>query len=357
MSLLDVFSVIDEVNEMQVKIKDVAKKAGVSVTTVSRVLNGEKYVKDDLKAKVNRVIEELGYAPSQIARSLVRKKTNLIGVIVPDLTSSFYSTILSSIEERASANNYNLLVCNISEDIDKEYKYLNVFQEMRVEGIIIMHEKINEQIRAFIHKINTPVIFSSVKPMDQKFISVIVDDYAAAYEATRYLIEQGHETIGFIGGDMRDVTSGQNRYSGYRNAMSDFNKKLVFEHIRFGDYKVQSGYDQMKEMLSAGNPPSAVFAVSDDMAVGAMNCIRDHDLQVPEDIAVIGFDGSQLTELVRPTLTSMEQPIHQMGKVTMDVLLKLIAGDTPPEGDVVLEHRLVVRESSRSRSEQAEEKS
>ncbi len=99
---------------MQVKIKDVAKMAGVSVTTVSRVLNGEKYVKDDLKAKVNRVIEELGYAPSQIARSLVRKKTNLIGVIVPDLTSSFYSTILSSIEERASANEYHLLVCNIS---------------------------------------------------------------------------------------------------------------------------------------------------------------------------------------------------------------------------------------------------
>lgn len=169
------------------------------------------------------------------------------------------------------------------------------------------------------------------------------------------MIEQGHETIGFIGGDMRDVTSGQNRYSGYRNAMSDFGKKLVFEHIRFGDYKVQSGYDQMKEMLSAGSPPSAVFAVSDDMAVGAINCIRDHHLRVPEDIAIIGFDGSQLTELVRPTLTSMEQPIHQMGRVTMDVLLKLIAGDTPPDGDVVLEHRLVVRESSRNREQQADE--
>ncbi|MFC5401532.1 LacI family DNA-binding transcriptional regulator [Cohnella soli] len=340
---------------MQVKIKDVAKMAGVSVTTVSRVLNGEKYVKDDLKEKVNKVIEELGYAPSQIARSLVRKKTNLIGVIVPDLTSSFYSTILSSIEDRASVNGYNLLVCNISEDIDKEYKYLNVFQEMRVEGIIIMHEKINEQIRAFIHKINTPVIFSSVKPMDQKFVSVIIDDYEAAYEATRYLIELGHEAIGFIGGDMRDITSGQNRYSGYRNAMSDRGKKLVFEHIRFGDYKVQSGYDQMKEMLSAGNRPSAVFAVSDDMAVGAMNCIRDHHLRVPEDIAVIGFDGSQLTELVRPTLTSMEQPIHEMGRVTMDVLLKLIGGETLPDGDVILKHRLMIRESSQSRSEQTNE--
>ncbi|MDQ6422306.1 LacI family DNA-binding transcriptional regulator [Paenibacillus sp. LHD-117] len=338
---------------MQVKIKDVAKLAGVSVTTVSRVLNGEKYVKDDLKEKVNRAIEELGYAPSQIARSLVRKKTNLIGVIVPDLTSSFYSTILSSIEEIASANDYNLLVCNINEDIDKEYKYLNVFQEMRVEGIIIMHEKINEQIRNFIHKINTPVIFSSVKPTDQNFISVIIDDYKAAYEATNYLIELGHESIGFIGGDMRDVTSGQNRYSGYRNAMAAADKKLIYEHIRFGDYKVKSGYDQMKELLNAGSPPTAVFVVSDDMAVGAMNCIRDHGLRVPEDISIMGFDGSQLTELVRPTLTSMEQPIHLMGKVTMEVLMKQIAGEAIPTDDVVLEHRLVVRESSRNRNAHA----
>ena len=264
---------------MQIKIKDVAKRAGVSVTTVSRVINGEKYVKDDLKEKVNRVIEELGYAPSQIARSLVRKKTNLIGVIVPDLTSSFYSTILSSIEEVASANDFNLLVCNISEDIDKELKYLNVFQEMRVMGIIIMHEKINEPIRSLIHKINIPVIFSSVKPADQKFISVIVDDYKAAYDATQYLIELGHESIGFIGGDMRDITSGQNRYSGYRNAMTESGKKLVYEHIRFGDYKVKSGYEQMKELLRTKTPPTAVFAVSDDMAVGAMNCISDHNLR------------------------------------------------------------------------------
>ncbi|WP_136605716.1 LacI family DNA-binding transcriptional regulator [Paenibacillus dokdonensis] len=336
---------------MQAKIKDVAKHAGVSVTTVSRVLNGEKYVKDDLKAKVNKAIEELGYAPSHIARSLVRKKTNLIGVIVPDLTSSFYSTILSSIEERATANDYNLLVCNINEDIDKELKYLNVCQEMRVEGIIIMHEKINEQIRQFIHKIDIPVIFSSVKPMDQNLISVIIDDYQAAYDATKYLIELGHETIGFIGGDMRDITSGQNRYSGYRNAMADSGKKLVFEHIRFGDYKVKSGYDLMEEILSTGNPPTAVFAVSDDMAVGAMNCLRDHHLNIPEDISIMGFDGSQLTELVRPMLTSMEQPIRQMGEVTMDVLLKLIAGETDLADDIVLEHNLAMRDSCMSKME------
>jgi LacI family transcriptional regulator len=334
---------------MAPKIKDVAKKAGVSVTTVSRVLNGEKYVKDDLKAKVKRVIDELGYAPSHIARSLVRKKTNLIGVIVPDLTSSFYSTILSSIEETASLNDYNLLVCNIIEDTDKELKYLNVFKEMRVDGIIIMHEKLSDDIRSFINKLDIPVIFSSVRPVDHKFVSVIIDDYEAAYDATRYLIELGHERIAFIGGDMRDITSGQNRYVGYRNALKDNRVKIVNDYIRFGDYKTQSGYNLMKELLACEPRPTALFAVSDDMAVGAMNCIHDHQLKVPDDISIIGFDGSQLTELVRPRLSSMEQPIQDMGKITVDTLIELISDPTfSPREDLILGHKLVVRDSCRA---------
>jgi LacI family transcriptional regulator len=334
---------------MAPKIKDVAKKAGVSVTTVSRVLNGEKYVKDDLKAKVKRVIDELGYAPSHIARSLVRKKTNLIGVIVPDLTSSFYSTILSSIEETASLNDYNLLVCNIIEDTDKELKYLNVFKEMRVDGIIIMHEKLSDDIRSFINKLDIPVIFSSVRPVDHKFVSVIIDDYEAAYDATRYLIELGHERIAFIGGDMRDITSGQNRYVGYRNALKDNRVKIVNDYIRFGDYKTHSGFNLMKELLACEPRPTALFAVSDDMAVGAMNCIHDHQLKVPDDISIIGFDGSQLTELVRPRLSSMEQPIQDMGKITVDTLIELISDPTfSPREDLILGHKLVVRDSCRA---------
>jgi LacI family transcriptional regulator len=331
---------------MAPKIKDVAMKAGVSVTTVSRVLNDEKYVKDDMKDKVKRAIDELGYTPSHIARSLVRKKTNLIGVIVPDVTSSFYSTILSNIEKTASLNNYNLVVCNIIEDIDKELKYLQVFKEMRVDGIIIMHEKMNDEIREMIHKLGIPIIFSSVKPADQKFASVIINDYEAAYDATRYLIELGHERIGFIGGDMRDLTSGQNRYVGYWDALTDCSIEVLDDYIRFGDYKTQSGYDLMKEILACDSRPTAVFAVSDDMAVGAMNCIHDHQLKVADDISVIGFDGSQLTEQVRPRLSSMEQPIQEMGKVTVEVLLEMMSSnDYVSPKDIILKHKLVVRDS------------
>jgi len=332
---------------MAVKIKDVARRAGVSVTTVSRVLNQEKYVSEALKQKVIGAIDELGYAPSHIARSLVRQKTNLLGVIVPDLTSSFYSTILSSIEETASANGYSLLVCNIVEDTDKELRYLNVFHEMRVDGIIIMHEKVTDDIRSLLNKLNIPVIFSSVKPADQKYLSVIVDDYKAAYDATAYLIELGHERIGFIGGDMRDITSGQNRYAGYRNALTDHRLKMIYEYVKFGDYKINSGYAMMQELLLCDPPPTAVFAVSDDMALGAMNCIADNKLSVPDDISMIGFDGSSLTELVRPRLTSMEQPIHEMGQVTVESLLALIEDGDQVNEDIILQHRIAERDSCR----------
>jgi LacI family transcriptional regulator len=332
--------------QMMPKIKDVARIAGVSVTTVSRVLNGEKYVKDDLKNKVKRAIDELGYSPSHIARSLVRRKTKLIGVIVPDLTSSFYATILSSIEETASLNQYNLIVCNINEDTDKEFKYLNIFKEMRVEGIIIMHEKLNDEIRKFISHLDIPVIFSSVRPANQNCISVIIDDYSAAYDTTLYLIGLGHEKIAFIGGDMRDITSGQNRYNGYINALSDKGITYVDDFVRFGDYKTKSGYTLMKEILDSELRPTAVFAVSDDMAVGAMNCIHDHHLTVPGDISIIGFDGSQMTEQVRPRLSSMEQPIQEMGTVTVNSLLDLIWKlPTAPREDLILRHQLVQRDS------------
>ncbi|GGG52986.1 LacI family transcriptional regulator [Paenibacillus radicis (ex Gao et al. 2016)] len=340
---------------MAPKIKDVAKRAGVSVTTVSRVLNGEKYVKDDLKERVRKVIDELGYSPSHIARSLVRNKTNLIGVIVPDITSSFYSSILSSIERSTSLNDYNLVVCNIMEDEDKEYKYLQVFKEMRVEGIIIMHEKLNDETRELIGKLGVPIIFSSVKPVEQPFISVIINDFHAAYDAACHLIGLGHKRIAFIGGDMRDVTSGQNRYAGYIQALKDHDIEVIKEYIHFGDYKTPSGYEIMKQLLACEERPTAVFAVSDDMALGAMNCIHDHGLKVPDDMSVMGFDGSQWTELVRPRLTSMGQPIQEMGKETVNVLLKLISGEqNVAKHDVIFEHKLVVRESCRPYEEQSQ---
>lgn len=332
---------------MNARIKDVARKSGVSVATVSRVLNGGKNVSEELMKTVLNTIEELNYSPSYIARSLVTKKSNIIGVIVPDLTSSFFSTILSSIEENASVNNYNIMVCNIAENLDKELKYLNLFKQIRADAIIIMHEKIDDRIKNLIDGLQMPVIFCSCKAVDVNALSIIINDYSATYDATKYLIGMGHKNIAYIGGDLRDVTSGENRYEGYKKSMKDNGLEIDQQYIRFGDYKVQSGYTLMEEILKCKPAPTAVFAASDDMAVGALGCIIDHGYKVPDDFSVMGFDGSRMTEFVRPKLTSMQQPIKEMGAMAIKVLLDHLNNGTELLDQIVLKHRLVERESCR----------
>lgn len=332
---------------MTAKIKDVAEKAGVSVTTVSRVLNGGKNVSRKLMADVMKAIEELNYSPSYIARSLVTKKTNMIGVIVPDLTSGFFSTILSSIEEVASLNNYNMLVCNIAENLDKELKYLNLFKQARVNGIIVMHEKMNNEIRDFINGINIPVIFCSCRVADINATSILIDDYSAAYDATNYLLKLGHKGIAYIGGDMRDITSGQNRYEGYKKALEESNVPLNREYVRFGDYKVQSGYKLTAELIKCQPVPDAIFAASDDMAVGALNYLMDHGYKIPDDFSIMGFDGSSMGEIVRPKLTSMQQPIKEMGAMAIKVLIDYLNEGAILLDHIILKHSIAERESCR----------
>ena len=333
---------------MSARIKDVAERAGVSVTSVSRVLNGEKYISQRILDKVNEAIKELNYSPSQIARSLKKKKTDTIGVIVPDLTNYFCSTILSSIEESASEYGYNLVICNIAENLDKELKYLYAVQEMRVDGIIIMHQKVDERILSFIESAAMPILFSCVRsPLPGRF-SVLIDDYQAARDAASYLIGLGHREIAFVGGDLEDVTAGYSRYQGYLDALEQAGIAPSPGLIRFGNYKLESGRVRMLEMLEQGERPTVVFAASDDMAVGAMNGILDYGLRIPEDISVMGFDDSRIAEAVRPMLTSMRQPALELGRTSLEYLHQLIVnGDQADGREIYLPHRLMERASCR----------
>lgn len=333
---------------MSARIKDVAERAGVSVTSVSRVLNSEKYISKQILDKVNQAIKELNYTPSQIARSLKKQKTDTIGVIVPDLTNYFCSTILSIIEESASEYGYNLIVCNIAENLDKELKYLHALQEMRVDGIIIMHQKVDERILSFIEGATMPILFSCVRsPLPGKF-SVLINDYQAALDATEYLIGLGHRRIAFLGGDLEDVTAGYSRYQGYLDALSQSAIPLNPNFIRFGNYKQESGRLMMQELLEQQEHPTVVFAASDDMAVGAMNCILDYGLRIPEDISVMGFDDSLFAEAVRPMLTSMQQPVRELGRTSLEYLHNLIQNRSQ-DGckEIYLPHRIMERASCR----------
>ncbi|MFZ2780422.1 MAG: LacI family DNA-binding transcriptional regulator [Rectinemataceae bacterium] len=326
------------------KIKDVAARAGVSVTTVSRVLNGHPYVREELKSKVERAIEELRYSPSAIARSLVRKSTNLIGVIVPDISASFFSTILGSQEEAATSRGYSILVSNISEDPQREMRYLKVFKEMRVAGIVIMHEAITPAVRRYIDTMDIPIILSSARPLGLKNPSVNIDDEAAAYDAVAYLAGMGHRRIGLIAGGTVELPTTRMRLQGYMRALKDFGIPLDDSIVRFGNFKMQDGYRLMGEILRSAEKPTAVFSMSDDMAAGAMNYIIDEGYSVPRDISVMGFDDSRLAAMTRPALTTVHQPIEEIGSLSIDMLIKSIKGESSLQ-EVILRHRIVERSS------------
>ncbi len=327
------------------KIKDVASSAGVSVTTVSRVLNGHPYVREEIRAKVAASIEALGYSPSSIARSLVRRSTDLIGVIVSDITASFFSTILGSIEEAASAKGYAILVSNIAEDPEKELRYLKLFKGMRVAGIIVMHEPTTAAIRRYAASIGIPLVVSSARPAGLSEPSVNIDDETAAYDAASYLAGLGHRAIALIGGDCERLTTARMRYDGYRRALAEKGIEADPALVKVGDFKTQDGYMLMGELLRTSPRPSAVFALSDDMAAGAMNRVMDEGLRVPEDISIMGFDDSALASMTRPALTTVHQPIADIGSISVESLIRGIEGDRPSTEGIILRHRIVERAS------------
>lgn len=335
---------------MDTKIKDVARAAGVSPTSVSRVLNNSPHVSEKLEKKVRQAIEQLNYTPSMIAKNLKRNKTNLIGVIIADITSSYQASVLSGIEEKCALNGYHLLVSNIKENTQKVVNYLHVFQEMRVDGIVLMHGKMNEEIRNFIKRTNIPIIAHA--DLESDLPAVIIDNFQAAYDAVEYLILKGHRRISMLAGDMQDISEGQHRYNGYVAACEQYGISVEKSLVRFGDYKLDTGYRLTDELLTNhGNSFTALFAASDDMAVGAINCIHDRALHVPDDISVISIDGGPLSDIVRPRLTAIQQPVDQITGAIIDRLFEQIKqGKDNQEGKQLglikyIPHRLVEKES------------
>lgn len=294
---------------------------------------------------MQKVIDEKGYTPSAIARSLVLKRTNLIGVMVPDITNSFSSTIISSIEEFANQNNFNIMIFNIAENPKKELKYLKIIKEMRLDGVIIANEKITDSIQNTLYDLDIPIVFVTVKPDDIMFTTITVDNYQAAYDATSYLINMGHRKIAFIGGDLQDTTTGKARYDGFKKALEERSLPISEDFVKFGNYKMKDGYEKMSEIIKCDPLPTAVFTASDDMAVGALNCILDGGLKVPDDISIIGFDDSKITTIVRPTLTTVRQPIREMGVLSVKTLINQINEEETLVNQIVVKHELIERES------------
>lgn len=336
---------------MPATIDQVAKKAGVSKATVSRVLNNSKPVRDETRLRVLMAIKELDFKPNPAARSLVSKKSRIIGVIVTDSANLFVSVLLKGIEEVAYRNGYNIFVCNSHSAPEKEIELLMMLQEKRVDGIIFLSSHLTEKTKAFFKNSLLPVAMVNVRCDESRSsICIRINNKQAAYDITTYFLKKGFTRVGIICAPFEDEYSGKDRYMGYRQALEDYSVFFDERLIRTGPLEVKDGYRLAREMLKESIELEALFVACDLMAFGAIKAILDYGLKVPGDIEVAGFDDVPMASFFYPTLTTVHQPIVEMGRLAAEKLVQLIEGQTPEKCDIVLPHSIVYRDSTSRRS-------
>jgi LacI family transcriptional regulator len=331
---------------MKPTIKDVAKKAKVSVATVSRVLNGRQGYTVETKQKVLRVIDEIGYRPNAIARGLVKKSTRTLGVLLPSLTSGFMSELLNGIVSTAHEMGYSAIICPTGERGKDTLEYLQILNEQQVGGIILACERPKEEYIQEFSRIHIPVVLVSTYAEHHQIPYIRVDDVQAAYQATKYLIERGHKQIGLICGWLRqdDPIAAIPRFKGYKQALKDFDVPFREENVAYGDFHYKSGIRCTESLLKESPDITAIFAISDEMAVGVLSYAYQQGIKVPDELSVIGYDDTQIAEMAIPPLTTVHQPIYEMGEQAVNMLLK----DNGTGGSIIMPYRIVERDTVKS---------
>ncbi|MFD2333990.1 catabolite control protein A [Cohnella sp. GCM10020058] len=330
---------------MTVTIYDVAREAGVSMATVSRVVNNNPNVKPQTRKKVYEAIERLGYRPNAVARGLASKKTTTVGVVIPDIANANFAEVARGIEDIANMYHYNIILCNADKRKEKEIRVINTLLEKQVDGLLFMGGVVtDEHIQAF-NTSNVPIVLCATTDEKGTMPSVDIDHETAAYDAVRKLIGEGHTRIAMISGTLQDPANGYARYQGYKRALEESGVAFDESLVRVGNYRYESGIEAVQYFLELEERPSAVFAATDEMAIGAIHGIQDAGLSVPEDISVIGVDNIRLASMVRPLLTTVAQPMYDIGAVSMRLLTKLMKKENVEQARVTLHHELIVRNS------------
>ncbi|MFC0187848.1 catabolite control protein A [Fictibacillus aquaticus] len=333
---------------MNTTIYDVAREAGVSMATVSRVVNGNPNVKPSTRKKVLEAIDRLGYRPNAVARGLASKKTTTVGVIIPDISSIFFAELARGIEDIATMYKYNIILCNSDQNKEKEIHLLNTLLGKQVDGIVFMGGKITEEHVEEFKRAAVPIVMAATVDVNEEIPSVNIDYQQAVYDAVKHMFEQGHKTVHMVTGPLEDPINGYHKFTGYRKAVEEAGKKVDETHIFVGDYTYDSGIEALEAFLESGQEPTAVFVGTDEMALGVIHGAQDRGLKIPEDIEVIGFDNTRLATMVRPTLSTVVQPMYDIGAVAMRLLTKLMNKEKVEEHTVVLPHRIQFRNTTKN---------
>ncbi|MEW4288008.1 LacI family DNA-binding transcriptional regulator [Rossellomorea marisflavi] len=311
-------------------IKEVAKMAEVSSATVSRFLNNSGYVGEEARKRILKVIEETGYVPSENAKSLRTKQTKVIGVILPKISTETSSRLVRGLDEVLAKEGYQILLANSGLSAEKEIEHLRLLKSRDVDGIILSATTNGAGLKAEIQRLDIPVVVVGQEVDGTP--NVIFDEYQAAKDMVKHLIDHGHERIGFIGVSEEDPAVGVLRKKGYLQAMQEKNLPIEESWIEKGIFDVESGAVAMERMMGAAIPPTAVFAVTDRLAIGAMNYVKSIGLRIPEDIAFAGIGASELSRYITPSLTTMDYQNKESGRVAAGLILEAIkSGGNSPE--------------------------
>ncbi len=325
-------------------IKDIAKKAGVSITTVSRVLNQkEEGMTEETREKVMRVIEEAQYQPNQFARGLVTKQSKLLGLIVPTIANPFFPELCRGAEDEANKRNYSLVICNSDDQSEKEERYLRVLKEQQVDGIILSSkDRLTPSSEELIKEGKIPCALLDRGIEGKKYTAVYLDNETGGYLAGKHLTDLGHRNIACISGPY-SIKNSFERVRGFRLALEkvglDYHKLLQTE----GDFTIESGYEHAKNLLMTNNI-TAIFACNDLMAFGVYQAAHELNIKIPEELSVIGFDDIPIVSSLIPKLTTIRQDTYEMGRKAVELLINQI--ETGKTESVQFSPSLITREST-----------
>jgi DNA-binding LacI/PurR family transcriptional regulator len=327
----------------KVSIKDIARLARVSHSTVSRALRSSPVVNSETAARIRKIADEAGYRASAAARSLVMGRTNTIGVVVTNIADPFVAGVVSGIEGSAEEHGYSVFLANSNADPDREVRVVRSFEERRVDGIIVTSSRVGALYLPLIERMHVPVVLVNNQHPSEFAHSIMINNVEASLAATRHLIRLGHRRIAYLG-DRFGQQSDTERFAGYRRGVEEAGMQFSPELVVHGNGMPEGGEQAMSQLLALPKPPTAVFCYNDMSAVGVMRQIRAHGLRIPDDLSVVGFDDLYLSQYLQPPLTTVRQPMNQMGRMAMEALLRIMSGVECTRIQRV-EGQLIVRES------------
>lgn len=334
----------------QTTIVDIANQLGVSPSTVSRALHNHPSISDETKRKVLAVAEQHSYQPNMLALSLLNKRSGIIGIVVPEITGYFFATVISGVQDMVSSAGYKLIICQSNESFEEEKKLLQDMTLLRVDGVLISPTRDTHTFEHF-HKFKgagTPLVIFDRDCPQFEADKVLVDSYDGAYQAVEYLIKTGCKHIAHISGPIAIPTFKQ-RLDGYLNAHYDNNLPIRSELIVYSNgFSSEDGVEAITQIMERNEQLDAIFAVNDAVAIGAMRVIRERGHQIPEDISVVGFDDEPYAYFFNPPLSSVWQPVYELGMLSAKILLDRFTSNNTKQAYryEVLKPELVIRDSS-----------